>query len=248
MASKLKNAPITEALIDLRVEAPVGTSMSLIDKLRGEVRDRYPARKRMMLFEGQMSIGDQVGASARQRELGDVFTSEDGKQIFQARMDGFTFSRLRPYGTWEELRDEAQRLWKIYKACVNPLKITRVAVRYVNRIDVPLAKINYEDYFQTNPAVSPTLPQGLSSFFMQLQFPQPDFAGLAILNLMATPPHVPGTTSVILDIDVFKEEPMGFVSESDAWELLEQLRKRKNEFFFQSLTQKALDLYPEEET
>ena len=41
---------------------------------------------------------------------GYVFTSADGKQVVQYRLDGFTFSRLRPYTRWEEVFAEAQKV------------------------------------------------------------------------------------------------------------------------------------------
>ena len=47
---------------------------------------------------------------------------------------------------------------------------------------------------------------------------------------------------VILDIDVYREG--GFpVSTDQLWPMFEPLRKLKNQFFFQSLTQKTLDLF-----
>lgn len=215
--------------------------MDQIEHLRDLVKERYPGKKRMVQFEGQMSAGERVAASATQQDLGFSFTSDDGKQIFQARLNGFTFSRLRPYGKWIELRNEARRLWDIYAVHLKPNRITRVAVRYINQIDIPSSQIDYKDYFRTGPEVSPDLPQGLSRFFMQLQFPQNDFGGLLILTQTVVPPASLGTTSVILDIDVFKE--IHEIQDEEVWDLLEILRTRKNEFFEGSLQNKTRDLF-----
>jgi uncharacterized protein (TIGR04255 family) len=188
--------------------------------------------------QGQFSAGDEIGASATQTEMGFAFSSGDGKQILQARRDGFTFSRLRPYGSWPELRDEAHRLWHVYREAVNPEKITRVAVRYINQIDIPLAATDYKEYFRTIPEVSPDLPQGLSGFLMQLQFPQTDFWGMLVLT-QATLPYA--TNSVILDLDVFKVTTM--VSDEDLWGMIETLRDRKNEFFEGCITERTRALF-----
>ena len=49
-------------------------------------------------------------AGLRQEQNGYIFASSDERQIFQARLDGFSFSRLAPYDRWETFRDEARRL------------------------------------------------------------------------------------------------------------------------------------------
>lgn len=245
MAIRYENAPITEALIDIRVELPASaTSLEMLESVHDRVKHRYPGKKKRIYLQGQFSAGDEVGASASQTLMGFSFSSEDGKQILQARRDGFTFSRLRPYGSWPELRDEARRLWDIYGEMVKPEKITRVAVRYINQIDIPFSAIDYidyKDYFRTTPEVSPELPQALTGFFMQLQFPQTDFGGLLILTQTAVPPLNPATGSVILDLDVFKETEM--VSDKDVWGLLETLRNRKNEFFEGCITERTRALF-----
>lgn len=124
-----------------------------------------------------------------------------------------------------------------------PEKITRVAVRYVNQIDIPLSEIEYKDYFKTTPEVSPALPQGLSGFFMQLHFPQPDFGGLLVLTETAVPPPTLGTNSVVLDLDVFKE--VDTLTDEEVWPLLEKLRERKNEFFEGCITDRTRFLFGE---
>lgn len=242
MTIHYENAPITEALIDIRVNLPVSaTGLRLLESVHGRVRGTYPGKKRTLHVLGRFSGGDAVGASATQTQTGFAFSSEDGRQVFQARHDGFTFSRLRPYVSWRELRDEARRLWEIYREVVTPETIDRVAVRYINQIDIPLPAIEHKDYFRTTPEVSPVLPQGLSGFFMQLQFPQPDFGGLLILTQAAVPAPNPNTNSVILDIDVSKEAALA--DDEEVWGLLEVLRDKKNEFFEGCITDRTRALF-----
>jgi len=236
-----ENAPITEALIDIRVTVPDGVRLESLESIHERVKDSYPGKKKGVRVLGQFSGGALLGASATQTDVGFFFSSLDGKLIFQARLDGFTFSRLRPYGSWPELRDEARRLWSVYREAIAPEKVTRVAVRYINQIDIPLLQIDYKDYFRTTPEVSPTLPQGLSGFFMQLHFPQPDFGGLLILTETAIPPLSPETNSVVLDIDVFKMAAM--FSDEEIWQLLETLRDRKNQFFEGCITDTTRALF-----
>jgi uncharacterized protein (TIGR04255 family) len=211
------------------------------------VRDQYPLKANRFLFEGHFSAGDQLDATSTQRLLGFAFTSDDGKQILQTRLDGFTLSRLRPYTSWPELRTESKRLWDLYRDIAQPLKITRVAVRYVNQIDIPVQSFDYKDYFRTFPEISSDLPQGLLAFNMQLQLPQEEFRGLLILNQASLwPQKTPGIHSVILDLDAFKplSEP---ISEESLWDLLETLRNCKNQFFEGSITDNTRRLFGKRE-
>ena len=98
------NAPITEALIDFQVELPIGTTVTDLEAVFDRIKEQYPTKKKRFFFEGQLTIGEEPEASAKQTDKGFAFYSTDGLQIIQARLDGFTFSRLRPYGSWQELR------------------------------------------------------------------------------------------------------------------------------------------------
>jgi uncharacterized protein (TIGR04255 family) len=244
MAFQYEKAPITEALIDIRAALPDDVTLSTLEALHGQVTEWYPEKKKRIEVEGQ--IGLEAPPTAKRTEMGFSFSSVDGKQIFQARLDGFTFSRLRPYGNWLELNTEAKRLWGLYREAARPLEVTRVAVRYVNQIDIPLPIIDNKEYFLTSPEVSPKLPQELSGFFMQLQFPQADFGGMLILNQAALSSRQPDTNSIVLDLDVFKAD-LHLKPDDDIWLLLETLRNRKNEFFEGCITDKTRALFGKRE-
>lgn len=242
MAYQYENAPITEALIDIRVEPLPASMLPALEALHESVKDQYPEKDQRVVFQGEITVGEQVGAVARQAPLGYAFRSKDGKQIFQARLDGFTFSRLKPYGNWEGLRDQARKLWGVYRDVIGSKKIIRVAVRYINQVDIPVPSFDYKDYFLTIPEIAPALPQELSGFLMQLLLPQPDFQGMLILTQTVVAPPAPNTNSVILDLDAFKEAP-DFASDEQLWEMLEALRERKNKYFEGCITDKTRALF-----
>jgi uncharacterized protein (TIGR04255 family) len=234
-------APIKEALIDLRVSLPPSITVDTLENIRNEIKAEYPAMKKRLYVEGEFSAGDQVGTSAKQRHMGFVFYSADGSYVFQARLDGFTFSRLAPYEHWENLRAHAKRYWAVYQRYAKPIDIHRVAVRYINQIDIPAVEVDFDEYFLTTVKIGPRLPQVLSQLVMQLQLPQPDLNAMTILTQTMVPPAQPNTASVILDIDVFVDDVQ--MSDEDAWNLLEALRVRKNDFFEGSITDKTRELF-----
>jgi uncharacterized protein (TIGR04255 family) len=239
------NPPITEGLIDLRVDLPAETGLESFDTLSQEIKGEYPSREERVLSEVQFNAGKQVEASTKQTKLGYLFRSVDGKGVLQTRLDGFTFSRLKPYENWGALRDEAIRLWGIYQKIANPIRVTRVAVRYINQIDMPLPMRDFKDYLRTVPEVSPELPQELSAFLMQLQIPQEDLGAMVVLTQTMVPPPRPDVASVILDIDLFKAG-CEFNLDDDVWNLLESFRDRKNDVFEGCITDEARRLFKPE--
>jgi uncharacterized protein (TIGR04255 family) len=234
-------APITEALIDIRAELPDGVTLATLIDVHSSIKADYPMLENFLIVQGQMVAGASVGATASQTQVGYIFSSSDQKQIFQARLDGFTFSRLAPYDRWETFRNQAQRLWSIYQLVTKPKRISRLALRYINRLDLPLPFGDFKDYLRTVPEVSPDLPQGLSGYFMQLQIPQEDMSAMLILNQALIPPPTPEVVSVLLDIDLFREIDLPD-DYSALWDVLEQLHTRTDQVFEACITDRTREL------
>lgn len=170
-----------------------------------------------------------------------MFTSADGRQIVQARLDGFTFNRLRPYKEWESFRDEARALWERYCEIARPEVVSRVALRFINKIEMPLPLRDFKEYILTIPEVAPGLPQGLSGFLMRLVIPDEHSDSIAIITETIEPPQG-DRLPLILDIDVFRERAFA-PHEEGIWEAFEHLRTLKNEIFFKSITDRAKGLF-----
>lgn len=240
-----KKAPIIEALIDLRVEFSSEVTLSTLREVQSSVESDYPISEEITLAQTQFQVGSSVTATASQSTVGYRFCSIDRKRILQAQLDGFTFSQLEPYENWKSLRDEARRLWRVYSAVTQASVVQRVAVRYINRLDLPFDSsglLDFKDYLRTVPEVSPDLFQGLKDYVMQLQIPQEDLEALLVLNEAMLPSANQDIVSVLLDIDLFSSVEM--LSDSDElWNLLEKFRERKNEAFNACITDKAKELF-----
>jgi uncharacterized protein (TIGR04255 family) len=239
-----KNAPITEALIDIRVELPSEFGFEQLQAIRSLVAHDYPREETITMGMAKISFVPEIQASGQHKKIGLKLWSAGDKQVFQARLDGFTFSRLEPYETWERLRDEARRLWDVYRGFVNPTKITRVAVRYINQLSFPGVRAEPEDYFKTFPSLTPDLPKELRDFgpfVMSLHLPQPDLKGTLVINEASAQPKRPDTLSTILDIDLFVERPE-ITDEESLWTFFQKLRDRKNLYFEACITDRTREL------
>ena len=107
----LPNAPITEAVLDIQVQLPASIRLGQLEAMHRDrdIRDRYPNRRTRKRVEVNVKLEGEVPiATPAPTEDGYLFLSRDGKRMVQARLDGFSFNQLKPYGTWETLRDEAK--------------------------------------------------------------------------------------------------------------------------------------------
>jgi len=236
-----QKAPITEAIIDLRVEPTSGLSFDTLESIGDGEKDLYPNRKPLLMGTGYLQWGEQVSAAASSSPLGTRFASTDGKVIWLARFDGFTISRLAPYDRWESFRDEARRLWNIYRDRIQSFSIKRIAVRYINRFDIPCDRLKLKDYFRTYPEVSPELPDELAGLLLHLRIPQRDLLGEVLINQAIIPPTTDSVRSVVLDLDLYRAESVPS-DEEPLWKLFEDLHDRKNELFEACITDRAREL------
>ena len=239
-----RNAPITEALLDIRVILSDNTGLDQLVAFHDNVRDRYPHKRDRKMWKGSIHVraeGPEIAGSGGGID-GFLFSSVDGKNIVQCRLDGFTFNRLKPYDRWETFRDEAFELWQSYVRIAAPKQITRVALRYINRIEIPLPITDFKDYVLTRPEIAPGLPQGLSNFFMQVTIPITNLPAQSVITEAMEPITETKRLPFILDIDVFRQAAFD-VSGQEAWEFFEKLHDLKNHIFFKSITPKAKELF-----
>jgi len=237
--------PITEAILDLKVILPDGFSVEKFLEIHEHIRDRFPTSQPIHVGSLVVQSGPDIDikVDANRQHSGFLFRSKDNLRVFQATLQGFTFNRLAPYDSWEAFSSDARSLWEIYKDICKPEFVTRAAVRYINQFNIPMkGSIDLQDYLRTVPEITPGIPQNiLSFFFMQLQIPQDDLNCMLIVNETLVPPTTPEFITVILDIDLFRQE-VWQSDDEEIWHFLEQLRERKNQVFRESITEKTEEL------
>jgi uncharacterized protein (TIGR04255 family) len=174
---------------------------------------------------------------------GFVMRSDTDNLMIQVRLDGFTANKLAPYATWETLRSQTLEMWQRYVRVASPMKVTRLAVRYTNRIEVPVGT-DFKDHILTVPEIAPGIPQDLPEYFMRLVIPHP--TGMTAIVSEASLPSTTGeeaAAAMLFDIDVFRMTDMAADDQNVIWSILEELRRYKNVIFFNSITPKQMESY-----
>lgn len=239
----LTKAPLNEALIDLRASLPEDFDGERFLELKEVLAPEYPNVQVQRMLSAQFQFSDGVPAHmTEQRVHGVKFASQDEKQIVQFRIDGFTLNRIRPYTSWNELFPEALRLWKLYLDLTSVDHVPRVAVRYINRIDLPLPVSDFRDHFTVPPDIPDGLPQTLSSFLTRVVIEDNETRASAIVTQALEKGLDDQSTSVILDIDAYREGH--FQSDpSNLTPIFEELHTLKNRIFFGFITEHTAARY-----
>lgn len=239
------NAPIREAVLDIRVDLPNDINSETLESFYERIKEKYPEKKQVTTITTDFSfLKDKIDNKLVSNKLnGYFYRSNQENKVIQTKLDGFTFSKLQPYENWDKFVTEAKAFYEQYTKIVKPIRITRIALRYINQINLPLPFSDFKEYILTIPEVAPGLPQALSGFFMQLTIPNPDDANIfAIINQTMKPPTKDNKLPFIFDIDVIK-----LVNYNDGdlaiWEQFQKLRYFKDDIFLKSITGKTKEMF-----
>ncbi|MBI5764136.1 MAG: TIGR04255 family protein [Planctomycetes bacterium] len=237
---RLSKAPIVEGLIDIHVERSSNATISALKAVCDELATEFPSRQEMRTLVAQVNVSPDPNASTLTTDEtpgGVVLRSIDEKWVVQFRLDGFTVSRLKPYGTWDELKGKASALWLKYLEAANPKKIVRIASRFINRVQLPIGE-SFEKTFLTNFVIGPSLPQSVAGYLLRVIIPFEELNATAIM----TQSLEENSADCILDLDTFSIQPQG-IGEQNMWTKLDELREVKNRLFFGCFTDAALERF-----
>src|SRR5436190_423409 len=242
----LSRAPIVEAVVDVRAKTRAGFKPDTLLEVHGQLLPAYQHKEEMNHLE--FGFFQAAGKPPEQhvKDLGNLgyrFITSDRLQIVQFRTDGFSFSRLAPYTRWEELFEEASRLWAIYEKAAPLEEATRLAVRYINRLPLPANKVqDFSPFLTAPPPVPKELNVLLSHFLTRVTVREPASPIDAHIVQAIQPAPSEEVISVILDIDVF--ETGAFAPNGEViLPRFAALRDVKNRLFFASLTEQAVALF-----
>ena len=237
-----RNAPIAEAALDVRVRLPRDIGLDVLEAVRDESYSALHARPVKVEFKvGAPESGPLAAPKSEifNTPLGFAYTTEDRRQVFQIRTDGFTHNRLEPYVDWDSFSREAKRLWAKYVTVAKPEMIEILGLNYLNRIHVPLGA-PFEEYFRTYIQISPDLPQSVNSYNLAFQLSWPGEEGIfAFVGQSLAPSLKEGFAAMILNIQAFKQlnKPAAEVQDDEIWKTFNVLRDVKNSLFEGCITE-----------
>jgi uncharacterized protein (TIGR04255 family) len=244
---ELAQPPIAEALMDVRVVVEHPINIERLSPLRDELIQAFPKvdERRQVAGEFRVESGKLLPPTMRDVGFHGLWMrTADETRLVQFRTDGFAFNNvgIGHYMGGEALLSEGLRLWSLYADVAGPAAVIRVALRYINRLELPLAVGDeFRKYLTTPPELPDEAPQKMSSFLSRTVAHDDTGATAVVTQKLDTVPGA-GAVPVLVDLDVFFSKEIAPTS-ADLRPYLEMLRELKNRLFFSLITEDTVKLY-----
>jgi len=236
----LPGAPIAEAILDIEAVLPKSVTLNDLGKLRDLAGDTFVEQEERVVFSRSSEISGQERHFTSSTKIDGIrFRSPIQGKVVQSRLDGFAFNKLKPYESWPIFSSEARRLWEGYCQITSPRSIQGVSLRYINRIELSMP-IKLEEWFTTRPELGPKIPFMVTGFLMRMEIINDKIQAIGIVTQTAQPLEEE-RAAVILDIEVKKKVDF-LLPFKELWPFFEKLRNFKNMIFFNSITDKTMEL------
>ena len=243
----LEKPPIVEAIIAIDIGPPLNDDLlASVETASIAIHEDYPESEPMKHWQVQFGVGPGVvPPQSVQQDFGRKHVSSDKRQLVVLQRNGFSFSRLPPYQRWESFRDEAKRLWSVFRSATGPVPIVRFGLRYINRVSIPIGQpinqfLKLYAELPDNPDGSPRL---MNSLYLRVDSMLKEIpAGYLIVQQATLPPEREEAATLSLDFDISVTPPVA-VNEEYVWNTLETARRIKNQLFLDSLTPQFLETF-----
>jgi uncharacterized protein (TIGR04255 family) len=244
----LSKAPVVEAVIDFRALASEPWNHERNKTELQQLLPAYPTIRPQREFQHEFTATPPQPPHQRTVDLGWsglLLESQDKLHVAQFQRTGFAFSRLGLYPDWDQFVTETLRLWEIHCQITHPIEVSRIGVRFINRMAFPAEEFSLVRYIHRPAQPPPDLPFPMLNFVHQERYTVTGADYPYLVNVIKTmqpveggPPKVP----VILDIDAFIQQPIP-LSKKTLTSHLANLHWIKNKLFFTALTQEAIDFF-----
>jgi uncharacterized protein (TIGR04255 family) len=201
------NNPIAEALLDVQFD-----SNTALDQLKGfskklgsefaTINERHLVQTTFQLTEGKPIQAQNISIE------GYDFWNNQKTEVIQARKNGFAFSRLKPYESWEKHYPEAVNYLKEYQKSFGENPAKRVAVRFINLIKIPNTKVELNNYFNCAPDTPKGIASDLTSFLYRVVIACEPSINANITIAPSNQVAIGSTADFLLDIDVYATYPV----------------------------------------
>lgn len=199
-----KDPPVIEALCEFHFVPNQPWDWTIPGLFYREVDSEFPIRRQLNPFQIEVSAGPE-GTSV-QNMAGNVermqFVRPDEGALIQIGPNTVAVNHLKPYSSWETFKQMIDRALDVYRQVANPQAISRIGLRYINRLEFPgLQSVDIERFLLAAPAVPSAVPQTFSSWLQRVEIPFMEANGLLILHSSSVRDEGQQNVAFLLDLD-----------------------------------------------
>lgn len=237
-----KKPPIIEAVIDIGFKTPLNDN--LINDYSKKLNKHYPDIRNLSDINVSVSVNDiQNPSTTTSAENKCRLSTSDQTQMLIISKSNYGFSQLAPYLGWDDFFNRFMRDWKVLKGLSGFREISRIGVRYINRIDLPMMnqEVDYTNFLNIYPHL-PESMDNVHAYSMQVMTTINEIGCLSRTNSAIVESPILGHVSFIIDNDLIRNKDLPQRDE-DVFDLLSRMRSEKNRIFESYIKQPARELF-----
>lgn len=237
--------PIVEAVVEFGFQGPVEPD-SLLEPLTRTLGAQYPDRQVQSRLDARLKF-DETGISAesQSRSTTTFLRSADGLRLIGCTLNTLSVHVLAPYPGWERFIGQVNEAVGSLPGNVKAHELSRLSVRYIDRIKLPVGPIDLSDYLETFPKRPKAMPDQLEALHMVTHALDPSDGTTAVLTLAGIPPSATmENPQIAYDLLLFRSrQPLGRLAGPEWAPVVEALHARQRSIFEQSITDKMRGLF-----
>jgi uncharacterized protein (TIGR04255 family) len=247
---KYLKPPIEEAVCDIQFAPGTDWDPTMPGRLFEKLRHVYGEKPRMQqVVEAQVRGSNSQGNPSL--SLKQTITkqrvqllAEKGTRIVGVGAEQLTVHMLRPYTQWADFQPRILQALKAYQEIAAPEGVTRIGLRYINRITIEQENPELEKYFTIPPRFPKTdRPSKIMAFFNRKESQYLDKPIRIVVTFADMESASPGSSSYLFDIDIIlmKDDEPFPLEEIEA--PLEDIKTRHREVFESLITDDCRALF-----
>lgn len=246
---RYRNPPIEEAVCEFRFRPGRDWDLTIPGKLHSQLAHEYagPPREQRTTELTVEGDGSPSGSATVRQGISRVqLVTADARRLVGVGKDVLSVHLLRPYqpdwssGGWEEFRRRITEAVRAYWSVADPLGIFRIALRYINRVELPGGLSDASRFVRYELKGPKGLPEMPLRYFMSRDYRYGD--GVELHLRYGTPGLAVNPSEAFLDIEVVWEA-VESIGETDAAVKTDLLRDRERRVFESLITDSARESF-----
>lgn len=248
---RLENAPILEAIVALHCSSSAELDLHGIESQAvARFGADYPRVEQLVQAEATLTLPVEGEPDSRIRHRVSGFRLLDQtppgplSKVFHFAPEVFSFNKLRPYSSFDDFQETIASGWEFYRKHFRPEVVERISLRFINRIELPLddGEVDLRDYLKTMPKLPDSTSQRFVGFFQTLRYECIDTGYFAQVSFATQEPK-DGRCPLVMDIECFAQVAQKPQAYGTYAEIVNHLRRLKNQNFYDNLTDTCLKLF-----
>ncbi len=203
-ARQYKHPPIEEALCEFTFASESGgkqVDLTLPGRLQmHRSMKEYSGKARTQNVQKIAASDTAPNVSIESSIFRIQLPTQDGTRMVSVGANTLAITTLRPYDGWPNFKPRIEQALEAYVETTAPAPITRIGLRYINRIIVPDFNVRPASIFNAMPEGEKILEASLTNFLQRGEYVRQD--GVKVIVTQATlQPATPKTAEFLVDID-----------------------------------------------